>query len=82
MIRRVEFYSQDTADAWVLQNKLRRTHLPTSRRGSFYLTTSSGEIVGQWQQISKLDQVTNGCSVVEICWYDQRKVKPPREYVN
>lgn len=82
LMRRIEFRDQTLADAWILQNKLKRTHLPTGSPRVFYLIDSGGDIVGQWQQISRVDRAINGISVVEICWYDQRKVEPPRELVN
>lgn len=82
MVRRVEFRDQAQADAWVLQNKLRRTKLPTGQRGVFYLTDVDGNIVGEWQQITALERSVIGTSVVEIAWFDERRVNLPREMVN
>lgn len=78
MIRKVTFTDQASADAWVWANNLRRTSLPASPQ-SFYLVDSGGEIVGQWCPVDRIIQWTQ---VVEVAWFDTRKVNPPRELVN
>lgn len=82
MVRRVDFRDQAQADAWVLQNKLKRTKLPANQPGVFYLTDVTGNIVGEWKQITALERAVVGTSVVEIAWFDDNRVNLPREMVN
>ncbi len=82
MIKRIEFTDLASADAWILQNGLRRTRQPAPRYGVCYLTDSSGEIVGEWYRLRPLDRVLRGANVVEMAWFDDEVVRVPRAFVN